>query len=79
MQFSCVHAKLLQLCQTLCDLMDCSPPGLLCLWDSLDKNTGVGCSAILWGDLPDPRIEPVSLMSPALACGFFTTSATWEA
>ena len=31
------------------------------------------------GDLPNPRIEPTSLMSPALAGGFFTTSATWEA
>ena len=29
------------------------------------------------GDLPDPGIEPVSPMSPALAGGFFTTSA-WE-
>ena len=25
------------------------------------------------GDLPDPGIEPKSLISPALACGFFTT------
>ena len=31
------------------------------------------------GDLLNPGIKPVSLMSPALACGFFTTSATWEA
>ena len=31
------------------------------------------------GDLPDPRIEPASLMSPALAVEFFTTGATWEA
>ena len=31
------------------------------------------------GGLPDPGIEPVSLMSPALAGRFFTTSATWEA
>ena len=31
------------------------------------------------GDLPDPGIEPMSLMSPALACRFFTNSATWEA
>ena len=31
------------------------------------------------GDLPDPGIELVSLMSPALTGGFFTTSATWEA
>ena len=31
------------------------------------------------GDLPDLEIEPLSLMSPALADGFFTTSTTWEA
>ena len=31
------------------------------------------------GDLPDPGIEPSSLISPALAGGFFTTSTTWEA
>ena len=30
------------------------------------------------GDVPDPGIEPASLMSPALAVRFFTTSATWE-
>ena len=31
------------------------------------------------GDLPNPGIEPASLMSPELAGGFFTYSATWEA
>ena len=31
------------------------------------------------GILPDLEIEPVSLMSPALAGVFFTTSAPWEA
>ena len=31
------------------------------------------------GNLPDPGIEPGSLRSPALADGFFTTSATREA
>ena len=31
------------------------------------------------GHLPDPGIEAKSLMSPALADGFFITSATWEA
>ena len=31
------------------------------------------------GHLPDPGIEPTSLLSPALATGFFTTGATWEA
>ena len=30
-------------------------------------------------DLPDPGTEPTSLLSPALAGGFFTTSSTWEA
>ena len=30
-------------------------------------------------DLPDPEMEHVSLLSPALAGVFFTTSATWEA
>ena len=33
-----------------------------------------GSAAVLCpGDLPDPGIEPVSLMSPALAGGFFTS------
>ena len=30
-------------------------------------------------DLPNPGIEPASLMSPALADEFFITSAIWEA
>ena len=31
------------------------------------------------GDLPNPGIEPASLMSPTQAGGFFTTSAALEA
>ena len=31
------------------------------------------------GDLLNPEIELASLMSPALAGGFLTTSACWEA
>ena len=31
------------------------------------------------GALPNPGIELVSLLSPALADGFFTTRTTWEA
>ena len=38
--------------------------------------SGLPCP--LLGDLPDPGIKPRSLMSPALAGGFFTTSATWK-
>ena len=30
------------------------------------------------GHLPDPEIKPASLMSPALASKFFTTSTSWE-
>ena len=38
---------------------------------------GLLCSSP--GDLPNPGIKPEPPMSPALACGFLTTSATWEA
>ena len=31
------------------------------------------------GDLPEPGIKLMSLMSPACTGRFFTTSATWEA
>ena len=46
-----------------------------CLWDSPGKDSGVGYRALLQGNLPDPGIELLSLRSPALAGGFFTTSA----
>ena len=54
------------------------PTSLQCPWNSPDKNIGMGCHEDP-GDLPDPGMEPESLMSPALAGGFFTTSTTWEA
>ena len=38
--------------------------------------SGLPCLPL--GDLPNPGTEPMSLMSPALAGRFFTTSATWE-
>ena len=31
------------------------------------------------GDLSNPGIEPMSLLSSVLADGFFTTGTTWEA
>jgi len=42
------------------------------------QNNGVGCHALLPGDFPNPGIKPMVLTSPALAGGFFTTSATWK-
>ena len=74
----CVCAKLLQWCLTL-RLHGLQPARLLYPWDSPGKNTGVGCHALLQGILSYLGIEPASLMSPALAGRFFTTSATWEA
>ena len=37
---------------TLCDPMDCSPPGSSVHGDSPGKNTGVGCHALLQGIFP---------------------------
>ena len=37
---------------TLCDPMDCSPPGSSVRGDSPGKNTGVGCRALLQGIFP---------------------------
>ena len=51
---------------------------LLCPLDNPGKNTGVSCHALPQGDLPNPGIKPMSLISPALANLFFTTGATWE-
>ena len=39
-------AKSVQSCPTVCDLRDGSPPGSH-PWDSLGKNTGVGCHFLL--------------------------------
>ena len=41
------------------------------------KNTAVGYHFLLQGTLPNPGIKPVSLVSPALAGGFFYHYATW--
>ena len=58
--------------------MDSSPPGSSSPWDVPGKNTGVGCHFPPPGDLPDPGTEPGSLVSPALADRFLTTSTAWE-
>ena len=51
---------------------------LLCPYISQGKNTKVGCQSLLQGNLPDPGVEPASLMSPVLANRFFTMSTTRE-
>ena len=55
-----VDAKSLQSSLTLCDPMDCNTPGSFVPGDSPDKNTRVGCHALLQGNLPNLGIEPRS-------------------
>ena len=73
-----LHAKSLQLCPTLFDLMDSSLPGSSVL-GILQKRILEWVAMPSSGGLPDPGIEPVLLTPPALAGRFFTTCATWEA
>ena len=73
-----MRAKSLQSCLTLSDPMDCGPPGSS-VHGTLQARLLEWCAMPPPGDLPDPETEPRSLTSPALAGGFLTTSATWEA
>ena len=52
--------------------MDCKPARLLCPWDFSGKIARVGSHFFLQVNLPDPRTEPASPASPALAGIFFT-------
>ena len=74
----CCVCSVIQSYLTLCNPMDYSQPG--------SSVHGIFQTRLLeevavppLGDLPDSGIKPVSLRSPALAGGLFTTSATWEA
>ena len=67
-------AKLLQLCLTLCDLIDVAFQAPLFVgfsrqeyWSGLPFTTA---------DIPDPGVEPKCVMPLSLAGGFFTTTAT---
>ena len=72
---ACMRAKSPWPRPTLCDPVDCSPPGF--------SAHGI-LQAKYWSRLPcpppealpHPRMEPWSLVSPALAGEFYTTSAT---
>ena len=71
---ACMHA---QLCPTPCDPMDCGPPGssfhgifeeIILEWVAVSSSRGSSWSGV----------ELESLVSPALAWGFFHHCATWE-
>ena len=75
--YTCVCAQLLSPVRLLCDPMDCTPPG--------SSVHGISQGRILERvaepssrDVPHSGIKPTSLLSPVLAVGFFTTSATWK-
>ena len=58
--------------------MNCSLPGSF-VHGILQTRILVRFAVPSPGDLPDQGIKPTSLVSPALAGSFFTSSATWEA
>ena len=77
--YACVHAKSHQSCPTLCSPTDGGRPGSsvhgilqakILEWVAMVSSRGFSQPL---------RDELSSLMSPALAGGFFTISATWEA
>ena len=73
-----MSAKSLQLCPTLWDPVNCSPPGSSVHGIVSRQEYWTGLSRPPPGDLPDPGVEPACLESPALASGFFNSSATQE-
>ena len=54
---TCVHL-VTQLCPTFYDPLNHSPPGSSVQGDSPDKNTGVGCHALLQGIFPTQGLNP---------------------
>ena len=76
--------SLLQLSDMFCAVLSCSvvsdslrpcelqPVRLLCPWGFSRQEYWSGLPYLPPGDLPDPGIKPVSLISPALAGGFFS-------
>ena len=72
---ACVCA---QSCLTICDLMAATHQAPLSMEFSRQEHwNGLPCPPP--GDCPDPGIKPKSLVSPALAGGFFTAGTPWEA
>ena len=73
-----VHAKSLQLCPTLCDPMNYSPPGSSFHgFSGQEYCSGLPCPPP--GDLLYPGSNLSLLEFPALVGAFFTTSTAWEA
>ena len=70
---------LLQACGTLCNGVVAKPVHQAPLSMGFSRQEyRRGLSFYPLGDLPNAGNEPMSLMSPALAGGFFTSSTAWE-
>ena len=61
-----------QSCPILCNLIDCSLPDSS-VYGFPRQDYWSGWLVPIPGDLPDPGMEPTSLVSPALAGVFFAT------
>ena len=73
-----MHAKVLQLCLALATPWTVAYQAPLSMeFPRQEYWSGLPCPPV--GDLPRSGIEPKSLVSPALASEFFTTSITQEA
>ena len=69
------HCLVAKLCPALCNPMDCSSQASLFLGFPRQEHWS-GLPFPSPGDLPDPGVEPTSLVPPALAGKFFTTEPT---
>ena len=71
-----------QLCLTLCDPVDYSPPGSSIHRDSPGKNTGVGCHAFLQGQsgkqLWGPMRDESSWVRPSFSFLLFIPGCGWS-
>ena len=76
---ACVHAEMLQYYVQLFAILWTITHQAPLSWGFSRQEYWRGLPYPPLEDHPDPGMEPASLMSPALAGGFFTTSATWEA
>ena len=76
-KLACLHAKLLQLCLTLCDPMNCSLPGSSVHRILLARILDWVVILSSRGSSP-PRDQTKVSMSPSLASSFFFFKMLWE-
>ena len=74
--YTCMHAKSLQSCLTLCDPMDCSPRGSSVHGDSPGKNTATGCHFLFQRIFPIRGLIWVSFIANAAAAKLLQSRLT---